>query len=99
MATRNERRRKAKARCLDLKAACEAAFAHAKATAPVIVQPKQDVFDVSGVLRGHNPPIQRLGSIVRGQFQRAQTPKLPAKRILTLNPITGKLIEKKKGAI
>lgn len=95
MATRNERKRRAKLRHAELKAAVNEAFLTDKANRPKEHKPRQDVFDTSSALRGHERPVQRFGSVTKGKFM----PKLggnerPYKRPLTLNKETGKLIER-----
>lgn len=69
MATRNERKRKAKDRWMAMQVIIEQSK-----PAPVKIevwQPRQDVFDVPGAIRGYREPIERRGSIVRGKFRRA----------------------------
>ena len=95
MASRNERKRRAKARHAELKAAVEQAFASQKVE---IIAPRQDVFDVPQALRGHRAPQERLGTVVRGRFQ-AATPKEPAKRTLVFDKAQGRMIERRKRAI
>lgn len=93
MATRNERKAKAKARGAAIQAAL---LEQAKATEAKLVMyaPRQDVFDVPKAIRGHRQPAERLGAVVKGKFV-AKPLQEPAKRKLTL--VDGRLIEKKRG--
>lgn len=94
MATRNQR--KAKARLVRKIHAHQAADKLARQSKPLeVIPPKHDVFDVSGLIRGHREPIERHGAIVKGAFIAKPAP-IPAKRSLTENILTGKLIEKRK---
>lgn len=100
MASRNERKRAAKARKLELLAAVESAFALEKSKLPRIevISPKRDVYDVPNAIRTHRPAMERFGVVVKGKFQAKALPE-PAKRKLELNRLTGKMIERKKSYI
>lgn len=94
MATRNQR--KAKARLVRKIHAFQAADRQARREKPsTVVPPKHDVFDISGLIRGHREPVERHGSVSKGAFIAKPAP-IPAKRTLTVNNLTGKLIEKRK---
>ena len=87
MATRNERKRRAKDRAI--------AIAEALAPKPVEVilwRPRQDVFDVPQAIRGHREPREHIGSIVKGKLVSSQL-REPAKRDLTFHPIQGRMVE------
>ena len=99
MASRNERKRRAKAtRAViltaveQLKELQEQAFKDEKKRQE-FVMPRSDIFDIPKLLRGHREPQMRMGSIVKGRFVSKQASE-PAKRKLTLNPVTGKMIER-----
>ena len=92
MASRNERKRRAKARHAELKAAVEQAFASQKVE---IIAPRQDVFDVPQALRGYRAPQERNGSVIRGKFVAAM-PKEPAKRTLVFDKSQKRMIERRK---
>ena len=92
MASRNERKRRAKARHAELTLAVEQAFKDEKKRQEYIM-PRSDIFDIPKLLRGHREPQMRMGSIVKGKFVSKQASE-PAKRKLTLNPVTGKMIER-----
>jgi hypothetical protein len=92
MATRNERKRRAKERLQAMLMVIEQS-----APAPLQIEvwkPRQDVFEVPKAIRGHREPIERHGVIIRGKYK-ATLPKPEAKRKLTL--VDGKMIERKRG--
>lgn len=92
MASRNERKRAAKAREQKLRLAVEQAFALASKKVE-IVQPRQDVYDIPNAIRGHREPRERLGMVTRGKFM-AMQPKAEAKRKLVYSNQQGKAIER-----
>lgn len=96
MATRNQRKAKAKARAREIAQAITEQQANAKAEQLVIWKPRQDVFDVPQAIRGHREPIERLGSISRGKFVAKRPEVKPVKRNLVHNDY-GVLIERKRG--
>jgi len=96
MASRNERKRRAKARAAELKLAVEQAFQ--------VESEKKRAFDTArdayvartqDALRFHRNPSNRAGKVVQGKFC-AIPAKEPEKRKLTLNRQTGKMIERRK---
>lgn len=93
MASRNERKRRAKARCAALRKAVNEAFA-IDAAKRVVQAPKHDVFDVANALRGHRAPAERLGSISRGQFIPAKPVLTEVKRKLIHDKSQGRMIER-----
>lgn len=100
MASRNERKRLAKARLAELNEAVAQAFAlQEKNKLPIVVIKRNDVYDVSGAIRGHEMPRERLGSVIGGKFQAARRDKPEAKRHLVLNPANGRMIERKRSYI
>lgn len=95
MASRNERKRRAKARHAELKAAVEQAFKQAEKPAIEYVGPRHDVFDAPRLLQGYRTPQERLGTVSGGRFIAAKV-KEPAKRALVFDNSQGKLIERRK---
>ena len=67
--TRNQRRVKAKARLAAMIQLIEAS--KPKPTQIEVHKPRQDVFDVPRVIRGHREPIERLGTVSKGKFVQA----------------------------
>lgn len=100
MASRNERKRRAKARDAELKLAVEQAFQ--------VEREKERAFNVARAnyvarsqdahnerhLAYHAPAVSRSGKIVSGKFVSVQALKEPVKRKLVLNKVTGKMIER-----
>lgn len=90
MATRNERKRKAKERAL---AIVEALKPKSKPKQEVTIwKPRQDMFDVAGLIQGHQEPRERRGLIVNGKLVSSPM-KEPAKRDLVFHPTQGRYIE------
>ena len=87
MATRNERKRKAKERALAIAEALKP-----KPTTIEVWRPRQDLFDIPKAIRGHREPREHLGSVVKGKLVSA-LPKEPAKRDLVFHPIQGRMVE------
>lgn len=95
MASRNERKRAAKAREQQLRLAVAEAFKQAEKPAIEYVGPRHDVFDAPRLLQGYRTPQERLGTISGGKFIAAKV-KEPAKRALVFDKSQGKLIERRK---
>ena len=92
MATRNERKRRAKERWEAMQVVIEQSKPE-----PAIIEvwkPRQDVFDVPEAIRGHREPTERRGIVSKGKFVSTR-PHEPAKRKLTL--VMGRMIERKRG--
>ena len=97
MASRNERKRLAKARAAELKVAVEQAFAVEQEKKRVIDAVKASyVAKTQDALRFHRNPSNRAGKVVQGKFVPALASKEPEKRKLVLNKLTGKMIERRK---
>ena len=87
MATRNERKRKAKERAL--------AIAKALEPKPVTIEvwrPRQDLFDIPKAIRGHREPREHRGLVVKGKLV-SKPMQEPAKRDLVFHPIQGRMVE------
>lgn len=99
VASRNERKRAAKARHLELTLAVEQAFEAERLKKREWKDAcERYITRTQDALRFHREPKLRLGGVVAGKFVPSAR-KEPAKRNLTLNPLTGKMIERKKSAI
>ena len=99
MASRNERKKRAKARNAELRQAVTDALALEAAKKRADKQARADyAARVQDALRFHRNPSNKAGKVIGGKFVPIQT-KEPAKRKLTLNAQTGKMIERRKRAI
>lgn len=100
MASRNERKRRAKARHAELQGAVAAAFAKEHERKREVDSAKASyIARTQDALRWHRDPRQRLGKIQDGKFVSAPCAPEPPKRKLVENPFTGKLIERKSGKV
>lgn len=96
MASRNERKRRAKARDGELKAAVEQAFQVEREKKRAFNEARANyVAKTQDAMRFHRNPSDRRGKIVGGKFVPLLA-KEPEKRKLVLNTITGKMIERRK---
>lgn len=96
MATRNERKRRAKARHAELKAAVEQAFEQEKREKHAFEEARANyAARVEDALRFHRNPVVRRGKIIGGHFVAVQA-KEPEKRKLVRSQTTGKMIERRK---
>lgn len=93
MATRNERKRLAKARHAELLVAVSDAF-KAVNIPVIVIKPRSDVFDIPNLLQGRREPRERIGMVQCGKFMAKPMPEY--KRMLTLCKDTGNMIEKAK---
>ena len=96
MASRNERKRLAKARSEELRLAVEQAFKVQQEKDRAFFDARADyVSKTQDALRFHRNPSNLRGKVQGGKFVSVQAVE-PKPRKLTLNPLTGKLIEKRK---
>lgn len=96
MASRNERKRRAKARDAELKAAVEQAFQIEREKERAFNEARADyVARTQDALRFHRNPSDRRGKVIGGKFVPTQANE-PEKRNLVLNTLTGKMIERRK---
>lgn len=94
MASRNERKRRAKARDAELKLAVEQAFQEERERKQAFDRARADyVSKIQDAMRFHRNPSDHRGKVIGGKFVPAQA-KEPVKRKLTLNKLTGKMVER-----
>lgn len=104
MASRNERKAKAKARHAELIAAQHQAFLlddlkRKGEAATLKAAQKRYAARVTDAMRDHKAPVVRLGKIVKGRFVPSTQIVEPPKRKLILSPTQGKMIERKRSYI
>lgn len=96
MASRNERKRLAKARSQELRLAVEQAFKVQQDKERAFSLARSDyVAKTQDALRFHRNPSNLRGRVQGGKFVSVQVQE-PRPRKLSLNPLTGKMIEKRK---
>ncbi len=95
MASRNERKRRAKAREAELRLAVEQALEVERKRKREFNQARTEyVAKTQDALRFHRNPSDKRGKIVGGKFVATLMPE-PVKRKLVLNKTSGKMIERR----